>query len=141
MTPLRPYLLGALREWIMDNGLTPHILVDAAVDGVDAPAQFVKDGKMALNIGPAAVRDFTMDDKRLLFNARFGGVSRSLEIPYAALLAIYARENGRGMAFPQDEPLEEALADAPVDASAGASAKAPHPAPPVAGKPKLKIVK
>ncbi len=129
----------------MDNGLTPHILVDAAADGVDVPAQFVKDGRVALNIGPDAVHDFTMDDHYLLFNARFGGVSRPLEVPYAALLAIYARENGRGMVFPQDEPLEEALADAPADASAGASAdapaKAPRPTPPVAGKPKLKIVK
>ena len=108
MTSTRPYLIRALYEWIEDNGLTPHILVNAELSGVEVPKQHVRDGQIVLNINSIAVRDLRLGNEWIEFNARFGGVARTVRIPIAAVLAIYARENGHGMAFGEemggDEP-------------------------------------
>lgn len=108
MTSTRPYLIRALYEWIEDNGLTPHILVNAELPGVEVPKQHVRDGQIVLNINSIAVRDLRLGNEWIEFNARFGGVARTVHIPIAAVLAIYARENGHGMAFGEemggDEP-------------------------------------
>ncbi len=102
----RPYLLRALYEWILDNRCTPHLLVDADYPGTLVPRQFVKEGKIVLNISPTAVRDLLMDDAAVSFNARFSGVPMKVRLPILSVLGIYARENGEGMLFPveQDSP-------------------------------------
>lgn len=104
MTSHRPYLLRALVEWINDNGMTPHILVDAGVAGVQVPPSAVKDGRVVLNIAERAVVHLSMDNEGVGFTARFGGVSYPVFVPMAAVLAVYARETGQGMALPDDVP-------------------------------------
>src|SRR5690606_13952950 len=102
MTSHRPYLLRALYEWIVDNGMTPHLLVDAGQPGVRVPQQAVKDGKVVLNIAERAVARLQMDNEAVRFSARFGGVSHPVDVPIAAIVAIYARETGQGMVLPED---------------------------------------
>jgi stringent starvation protein B len=102
MTSHRPYLLRALYEWIADNGMTPHLLVDAQQPGVRVPAHTVKDGRVVLNIADRAVAKLQLDNESVRFTARFAGVSHPVEVPIPAVLAIYARETGQGMALPED---------------------------------------
>ena len=128
MTSNRPYLIRAIWEWISDNGMTPHLLVDAMQDGVVVPRQFVEDGRIVLNIGANAVRDLHMGNEEILFGARFSGTPMEVVIPVHAVLGIYARENGQGMLFPEEEPPE------PGDDE-------PEPPRPAGGKPSLKVVK
>jgi len=103
MTSSRPYLIRALYQWIIDNGATPYILVDALIEGVDVPKQHIQDNKIVLNIAPMAVEGLTLDDDAVSFSARFSGKSMNLLVPTEAVLAIYARENGQGMMF-NEEP-------------------------------------
>ena len=103
MTSNRPYLLRALYEWISANKMTPHILVDASVEGVDVPEQAVQKGKVILNIDNAAVHELNMANDWLSFNARFSGRRYEVKVPLEAVLAIYAKENGQGMMFAQEE--------------------------------------
>lgn len=103
MTSNRPYLLRALYEWIGDNGMTPHILVDAGVSGVDVPDQAVQKGKVILNIDHAAVRDLDIGNDRVSFSARFSGQQYNVMVPVEAVLAIYSKENGQGMMFAQED--------------------------------------
>ena len=102
MTSHRPYLLRALYEWVVDNGMTPHVLVDAGLPGVRVPRHAVKDGRIVLNIAERAVGGLRMDNDSLRFSARFGGVSQSVVVPMPAVIAVYARETGHGMALPED---------------------------------------
>jgi stringent starvation protein B len=102
MTSNRPYLLRAMYDWISDNGLTPYILVDAAAPGVDVPQSAVKDGRVVLNLAARAVAQLELGMDRVRFMARFSGVSRGVEAPMHAILAIYAHENGQGMMFPAE---------------------------------------
>lgn len=102
MSSHRPYLLRALNEWIADNGMTPHLLVDATRPGVQVPPQAVSDGKVVLNIAERAVARLLIDNETVSFTARFGGVSHPVIVPIPAVLAIYARETGQGMALPDD---------------------------------------
>jgi stringent starvation protein B len=104
MTSHRPYLLRALYAWIADNGMTPHLLVDANRNGVQVPAFAVNDGKVVLNVAERAVAGLEMGNEGITFTARFGGVSHPVRIPVGAVLAIYARETGQGMALPEDMP-------------------------------------
>ena len=103
MTSHRPYLLRALYEWIVDNGMTPHLLVDATRPGVRVPAHTVKEGRVVLNVAERAVARLSMDNEAVSFTARFGGVSHPVLVPIPAVLAIYARETGQGMALPDDQ--------------------------------------
>ena len=103
MTSHRPYLLRALYEWIADNGLTPHLLVDATRPQVLVPTHAVKDGRIVLNVAQRAVAGLEMTNELIRFSARFGGVSHNVSVPVSAVLAIYARENGQGMALPPEE--------------------------------------
>ena len=97
-TSTKPYLLRALYEWCTDNGYTPYIVV--AVDGYTrVPMEFVKNGEIVLNISFEATGNLKMDNDWITFKARFGGVAREIEIPVDNVSAIYARENGQGMAF------------------------------------------
>jgi stringent starvation protein B len=88
-----------MHEWISDSGCTPHVVVDAGVPGVDVPRQYVKDGKIVLNVSWSATAQLTLGDDELSFSGRFGGASMLVRVPMAAVLAIYARETGQGMIF------------------------------------------
>ena len=99
----RPYLIRALYEWLVDNSLTPHLLVDAAVDDVVVPTQFVEEGRIVLNIAPGAVRQLELGNNLISFSARFGGASMNVMLPPSAVLGIYARENRQGMLFLEQE--------------------------------------
>lgn len=103
MTSNRPYLLRAIHEWLLDNQCTPHLMVDANAEGVDVPKNYVQDGKIVLNIGPSAVEGLRIGNDEVTFLARFSGVSQLVSIPMNAVLAIYAKENGRGMMFGEEE--------------------------------------
>lgn len=103
MTSNRPYLLRALFEWIADNNLTPHILVEAGAEGVDVPDQAVQKGKVILNIDNSAVRELDLGNEWLTFKARFSGNEHNVSVPIDAVLAIYAKENGQGMMFAGDD--------------------------------------
>ena len=113
MTSSRPYLIRALYQWIVDNGVTPYILVDALIDGVDVPEQHIQDNKIVLNIAPMAVEGLTLGDDAISFSARFSGKSMNLLVPIEAVLAIYARENGQGMMF-NEEPGSGSPPDGPA---------------------------
>jgi stringent starvation protein B len=102
MTSNRPYLLRALYDWIIDNGMTPYILLDADYPGTRVPPDFIQDGKIVLNISPMAVKDLMISQDGLTCSARFSGKSIRLLCPVQAVTAIYARENGHGMIFPED---------------------------------------
>ena len=102
MTPSRPYLIRAMYQWIVDNGVTPHLLVDASSDTVEVPRQYMEDGKIVLNIGPMAVEALTLGNEDISFNARFNGEPMSVRVPIQYVLAIYTRENGQGMMFGDD---------------------------------------
>ena len=98
----RPYLIRAMHEWMGDNGHTPHIVVDAGIDGVAVPAQHVKDGKIILNISESAAHNLKMTNDAVSFRARFGGVPFDVWVPMASVMGIYARETGQGMIFSHD---------------------------------------
>ena len=103
LTPTRPYLARAIYEWICDNNLTPHLLVDATQPYTDVPTQFVQDGQIVLNIVPHAVHMLNISNDAVTFSARFGGVSKDIYVPMSAVLGLYARENGQGLFFDPDE--------------------------------------
>ena len=96
LTPRRPYLLRAFYDWLLDNQLTPHLVVDVTLPGVLVPMEYARDGQIVLNIAPRAVGNLELANDEVRFNARFGGVPRNVSVPLAAVLAIYARENGAG---------------------------------------------
>lgn len=131
MTPSRPYLVRAIYEWLNDNGLTPHVLVDATRTGVVVPTAYVKDGRIVLNIAPGAVRDLFIRNEGLSFSARFGGTPMRVDAPMPSVLAIYARENGQGMFFDENE-------DFPPEEEGGDK---PEPPSPPGGRPALRVVK
>lgn len=103
MTSSRPYLIRAMYEWLVDNNLTPYIMVDATDDMVRVPTQYIEDGKIVLNIEPDAVAHLRLSNEVIEFDARFSGVSHHLLITVRAVKAIYAFENGRGMVFSEDD--------------------------------------
>lgn len=107
MTPKRPYLLRALYDWIVDNQLTPHLVVDATTVGTKVPQQFVQDGQITLNISPSAVVGLQLLDEEVRFNARFGGKPMDVIVPMAAALALFARENGAGAMFEAEPQLDK----------------------------------
>lgn len=134
MTPSRPYLLRAFYEWIVDNDATPYIVVNAELPGVNVPQDYIENGKIVLNIAPDAVRALSLANDHVEFNARFVGVPHDIYVPMRAISAIYAKENGRGMVFKNDE--ED---DFPPDQSSVSSS--PKGKKGNGGKPKLTVVK
>ena len=103
LTPTRPYLIRAIREWAMDNGLTPQLLVDAGVDGIVIPEGHVQDGKIVLNVHTQAVKALELGNEFITFSARFGGTSHAINLPIQSVLAVFARENGQGIIFQEEE--------------------------------------
>jgi stringent starvation protein B len=137
MTSHRPYLLRALYEWISDNDMTPHLLVDAGLPGVQVPSHTIKDGKVVLNIAARAVATLELGNDAVRFSARFGGVSHPVYVPVSAVLAIYARETGQGMALPEDTSASDPGNEPPTPPS---DPGGDEPAPPKRGG-HLRIVK
>ena len=119
MKARRPYLLRAIHEWISDSLCTPHVVVDASVAGVEVPRQYVKDGKIVLNVSWNATANLRLGNEDVSFSGRFGGASMSVRVPIIAVLAIYARETGQGMIFAEDD------ADQPSQSPTGDTASAP----------------
>lgn len=104
MTSNRPYLLRAFYEWIVDNSMTPYVVVNAEIQGVNVPQQYIdQDNKIVLNISPTAVEHLLIDERVVDFKARFSGVVTRVYAPINSVVAIYARENGRGMVFNEEE--------------------------------------
>ena len=138
----KPYLLRAIWEWCCDNGFTPHIAVEVD-DRTRVPREFVRDGQIVLNLGPSATNKLQIGNDFIEFQARFGGVARDLSVPVTRVSAIYARENGAGMAFEVDG--EAVLADedyvAPVVTEASPDEPPPEPPRPEGGRPKLQRIK
>ena len=132
-----------MHEWMVDNGFTPHLVVDASRDGVHVPKEHVKDGKIVLNVSHSATRALKLGNESVSFETRFGGVPRMLEIPVDAVLGIYARETGQGMIFGDD--------DSAPTGPGGPSPTSPTPAAPSGGPtalptrarkaPKLTVIK
>ena len=137
MKSSRPYLVRALYEWIVDNDCTPHLLVNAEFAGVQVPTGFASDGQIVLNVSPTAVRNLHMDNEAVSFEGRFSGVPQSLYIPAAAVLAIYARENGQGMVFDAESPMLEGGEIDDPDEQSPPDDEPPRPI----GRPSLKVVK
>jgi len=108
LTARRPYLLRAFYEWLLENQLTPHLVVDINLPGVMVPLEYARDGQIVLNIAPRAVGNLELGNDEVRFNARFGGVPRQVNVPLAAVLAIYARENGAGTMFEPEPAYEDA---------------------------------
>jgi len=133
MTSSRPYLIRAMYQWIADNGMTPHLLVDVSVDGVQVPTEHIQNGKIILNIAPMAISGLILGDAEITFNARFSGQPMELFIPVEAVLAVYAKENGQGMMFSAD--------DGAISSSDGEDDPDPAPAPGKPGRPGLRVVK
>lgn len=123
----KPYMLRAIYEWCTDSGFTPYLAVkvDAATT---VPMEYVKKGEIVLNISFGATSGLKMDNDAVRFNARFGGVSREIYVPVQNVLAIYANENGQGMAFEVTTTAAESPAASPADAPAA-------PAPALAAVP------
>lgn len=145
LTSNKPYLLRAFYEWIIDNGCTPYLIINAEVEDVIVPRQYVDDGRIVLNIAESAVRGLEMSNDAIEFDARFGGVAVTVYAPMVAVVAIYAHENGRGMVFTEEDAEMEAN-DAHRFADASDDEETPPPPPsPITphpgGKPKLRIIK
>ena len=121
MTSSAPYLLRGLHQWILDNGCTPYLVLDALVDGAVLPEGHIKDGQIVLNISPSAIRDLQIEPEFLSFNGKFQGIAMQIYAPIPAVLGIIARENGEGMWFPREHEDN------------------PEPKPP--NRPKLKVIK
>ncbi len=132
MTPSKPYLIRGLYEWLLDNEVTPYVLVDATSDAVHTPKGIATDGKVVLNLSPSAIQQLEMNNEYLSFSARFSGVAQNVFCPMSSVLAIYARENGEGMMFASDAE------QARVDTDEKTDTDAPDGKP---NKPGLKIVK
>lgn len=137
----KPYLLRALWSWCCDHGFTPHIAVE--VDShTRVPREFVRDGQIVLNLGQDATHKLVIGDEFIEFQARFGGVARDLSIPVGRVSAIYARENGAGMAFEVDSEAEQAEENIVAgEAPAVPADEPPEPPRPEGGRPKLQRIK
>lgn len=103
MTSNKPYLIRAFYDWIVDNELTPYILVNAAYPGVQVPSQHIRYDRIVLNISPTATRGLLLENDRIIFTARFSGQTEHIFVLPNAVLEIYAKENGRGIAFAEEE--------------------------------------
>ena len=99
ITSKKPYFIRAMFEWICDNGYTPHLLIDASLENMNIPRKFVENERITLNISSSATRNLTIDYDMISFDARFEGKTMNVQLPYEAVINIFARETGEGMAF------------------------------------------
>jgi stringent starvation protein B len=117
----RPYLLRAMHEWISDSGCTPHVVVDANGTGVEVPRQYVRDGKIVLNLSWTATSQLRMTNEEVTCQGRFGGTNMTVHLPIESILAIYARETGQGMIFSDEDAKPTPPGDGPEPAPGAAS--------------------
>ena len=129
-----PYLIRAIRDWVVDNGLTPQLLVNAKVEGVQVPIRFVKDGRIVLNIDANAVVDLCLGDDQISFKTRFQGQSMEVLLPVSSVMAIYPREKPDHPFLLQDSTARNAQEDR-------FGPKQAHGAGKNSGRPNLKLVK
>lgn len=139
MTPSRPYLLRALYNWILDNDMTPHVVVDASYKGVVVPREHVEAGQIILSVAPQSVYQMEMNNDYIAFAARFSGVSRDIYLPIMSVTAIYAEENRKGMVFADEFYENEGNEDTNAD-SDPTSSKTDVKSKNTKDRPKLKIV-
>jgi stringent starvation protein B len=125
MTSSRPYLIRAMYQWIADNGMTPHLLIDATVNNVIVPLEHVQNGKIILNIAPMAISSLILGDDEITFSARFSGQSMGIYIPVEAVLAIYAKDDGAVSSEDKNGPDDDG----------------PDSGPGRPGRPNLRVVK
>jgi stringent starvation protein B len=107
MNSSKPYIIRALHEWISENDCTPLVLVNSKNEDVQIPSGIDEDGKVVLNVSYGATKNLEIINEGILFDARFSGVSQNLFVPIESILAIYARENGQGMMFGDNEELPD----------------------------------
>ncbi len=137
MISTKPYLIRAIYEWIIDNELTPYLVINAEAPDIQVPTDYIEDGRIVLNISPKACRGLHLENDRVVFSARFNGDAFQIFAPPSAVLAIYAKENGRGMMFTDEEEEEQGDDDdTPTTPSDGTGIKLAK-----THKPKLTIVK
>lgn len=130
MTSLKPYLIRAVYEWIVDNNFTPHLLVNASHNKGHLPEDYIDDGKLVLNIRPQAVDALSLGNELIEFNARFSGKAMTIVVSVPAVMAIYAKENGKGLVFDQENSEGDGGDETPP--------QQPQPTP---NKPSLRVVK
>ena len=114
MTSTKPYIVKAFYDWISDNGLTPYIVVDVNVYGVMVPMSYVNDGQIVLNVSLSAVGSISMGEDTIELSARFGGKLENMSVPYGAIAAIYAKENGAGTSLEIEHPAENDIVKKPI---------------------------
>ncbi len=130
----KPYLIRALHQWCSDNGFTPYIAV-VANGRAKVPREFVRDGQIVLNISYTATGHLDISNDRITFQARFGGIARDISVPIGSVLAIYAKENGAGMAFEADSDATDGKQESEEDS------EPEPPSPQPAGRPRLQRIK
>lgn len=138
----RPYLIRALYEWCSENGFTPYVAVKVD-NSVQVPREYVQGGEIVLNVSMDATSSLKLGNEFIEFKARFGGKPRDIMVPIHRVMAIYARENGQGMAFPVNDEDSKPI---PVNALAAAKSieqtdEPPQPPPAASGRPALKRIK
>lgn len=138
----KPYLIRAIYEWCIDQGYTPHIAVVIDAE-VKVPPGYAQDGQIVLNLGPDATSDLLMGNEFITFQARFGGAAHALRIPVSHVLAVYARENGHGMAFEPEGPQDVGAEDEAEVLSEGDGVTPPDQGPdePAPRRGHLKVIK
>jgi len=142
----KPYLVRAIYDWCTDSGFTPYIAV-AVDESVRVPAEFVANGEIVLNASALATSRLLIDNEAISFQARFGGVPREVYVPMSQVIAVYARENGQGMAFEVPRAMSAPAGAVPAtDLAVAAQAPAPaeeppQPPKPTADRPKLTRIK
>jgi stringent starvation protein B len=130
MSSQKPYLIRAIYDWLLDNESTPYLLVNARVENVQVPQDYVKEGRIVLNIAPDAIHQLSLDNDWISFSARFAGRSQEIMVPVTAVQAIYSKENNQGMFFPDEEPQPPTK---PTDDASDSSSNT--------GRPAIKVVK
>jgi stringent starvation protein B len=123
-----------MHEWMTDNGQTPHLVVDAGQEGVVVPRQYVRDGKIVLNVSYSATAGLLIKNDFITFSARFGGTPFDVRLPLPAVLGVYARETGQGMIFSDEDA-------GPPSPSTPPTSPTPRPGGDEPRRPQLKVVK
>ncbi len=144
MTSNRSYLTRAIRDWINDNGLTPHVVVDASAEGVEVPVEHIDDAQqIVLDVSENMVRNFELNMTHLSFDAAFPGVIYHIHVPVSAIMAIYCKDNGQGIVFEEEEEWDMPAPTTPhFQALEGGATDDPSDTPPKPkGKHHLKIIK
>ena len=140
MSSSRPYIVRALYDWIIENDCTPYILVNAFADDVEVPQEHVKDGQIILNIAPSAVQSLFIRTEAVDFDGRFAGIPKRVYVPIAAVMGIYAKENGQGMIFDSEANLPKPPSPSGVGNSGDKKSADSKPSNP-GKKPALRVVK